>query len=289
MDTITVPTTLVTTIHDTITSEVYDTVTVDQTVTVVASETSTVDLATFRKRATLAELPFYATTCSRLSHYASACSCIGVTAKTIFASTPSATLVITVTETSLTSVTQVVETISTTVEDTTITQTTTDATATVEVSVTVTPTPTAQPISGYLEVTNEDNVFLGYPYLAPYTNESTTAVITPSSLTPAPPIYILEPNGQLSTGTQIAGYQLSDYPSMMLAFYSLESVPGAIPYTCKLDAANYLSCYRDGMDTPILIMYYTGNGGLYVGTSVASFVGSGYVPVTLRLVSSVAG
>lgn len=76
---------------------------------------------------------------------------------------------------------------------------------------------------------------------------------------------------------------------MMLAFYSLESVPGAIPYTCKLDAANYLSCYRDGMDTPILIMYYTGNGGLYVGTSVASFVGSGYVPVTLRLVSSVAG
>ena len=199
-------------------------------------------------------LPSYATACSSLARFASACACIGVTANMISAPAPSTTVIVTVTETNTAFVTQAIETASVTVDDT-IFQTTT-ATVTSDVVVTVTATPA---VVGAPEGIS-DGSSLGYfsyyfsmGYYQVSLGEQTSTVT-------------LQPNGQLMYGNYVAMGEPIVEPYQPLSFLDPTTANSYyMPFTCALDASNYLSCYLSSPATP-LIFGEDNLGNVYIGT-----------------------
>ncbi|KAK6345840.1 hypothetical protein TWF730_010183 [Orbilia blumenaviensis] len=131
-NTVTIPTTLVEIVHDTFTDVKPVTATTEITanqVSIPIKRAATVTLSSSTS------FPAYASPCSGIVRFSSACSCIGVTARTVTASaTPSTTITLPTTEISLTSIVKAVETTFVTVIDATVDATTTVTTVTKTVS-----------------------------------------------------------------------------------------------------------------------------------------------------------
>ncbi|KAE9371747.1 hypothetical protein N431DRAFT_467909 [Stipitochalara longipes BDJ] len=166
--------TIYNTVPDVIITETTTTETVGQPTTLVVSDTTTIEvievstISTFApaKRqvtVTASDIPTYASACSGAVKYASACSCIGVSAVTITAAAPSITITQSLTSTStttsvvsLTSITTSFSTITTTSEDTITVSTTTTTTVILPPAV----TPVGEPF--FLQVANSDTIYDGY-------------------------------------------------------------------------------------------------------------------------------
>ena len=233
----------------------------DQTTTVTASPTSSsapqITITVLPRGEAVSDgLPSYATACSSLARFASACLCIGVTAKTTTAPTPSATVIMTVAETNTAVVTQVVETASVTVEDTTIFQTTT-ATATSEVFVTVSPSPT--PVVGLLQADYNGHL-LGY---ATFQYNYNFYFVYMGSVEQASAA-TLQPNGQLVYEGTVAEGTVGEDPQNLI--FADPNSSNLTPFTCAIGAGNYLSCYF-GSPTNEVVFGVDSTNHIYVGTS----------------------
>ncbi|RKU43786.1 hypothetical protein DL546_004996 [Coniochaeta pulveracea] len=260
-DTVTIPTTVISTLHDTFTTIVHATSTVVSSATVTAS-------AVPAKRDASDGIPAYASPCSGLVRFSSACSCIGVTAKTVTAVTPSTTVTLPVTSTSLTSITQAVTTSSTTVEDTTVTQTTTDTTFT-SVAVT-TVSPVSQSITGRLSFTTNGQQY----YIGNYDSSGISYAFAVTD--PAAAITVtLDANGQLKYGTKVAKGNPTS-PGSALQFFFVEpnvATTTRTPYTCSINANHALSCYVNSPSED-LVLSLRPNNFIYSSSRVAAVTNS---------------
>ncbi len=249
----------------------------DQTTTVTASPTSSsapqITMTIMPREGAVSDgLPTYATACSSLARFASACLCIGVTAKTTTAPIPSTTVVVTLTETNTAFVTQVVETASVTVEDTTIFQMTT-ATATSEVVVTASPSPT--PVVGILQAYHNGDL-IGYvsfnyvygPYLAFLGSYEQTSAAT------------LQPNGQLVYQSEWAQGEVGDDPQSLVFAGSSSNTP----YTCAIGADSYLSCYL-GSPTNEMVFAINSNNDILMGTPQGVQAAAGLLIFQVKLLA----
>ncbi len=280
-ETVTIPDTVTDIVHDTVTSVVHDTASVDQTITVTVTPTTSESQAPFKaKRTASADLPDYATACSGLDRFASACSCIGVTAKTSYASTPSVTLTWPVTETSWVSVTQIVETVSVTVEDATITQTTTDTTVTNQAVATVTATPPPQSVTGTVQL-YINGVAQPY-YITQFTSGS--LIYAEASSDPTSAIQLtVDTSGHLLVGSDIALGDGGNTLNLQLFFAPPGISTARIPYVCSVDPSYFISCYTSDPSVPTQFLWRSNNFIYAAPLSVAT--NTGYTFISLKFVA----
>ncbi|OIW32481.1 hypothetical protein CONLIGDRAFT_630168 [Coniochaeta ligniaria NRRL 30616] len=271
-NTATIPTTLVQTVHDTLTTVVRATSTVE------ASETVTVQPA---KRAVSdgvpACAPAYASPCSGLVRFSSACSCIGVTAKTVTAAALSTTVTLPATNTISTSIIEPVETDYSTVDDATVTQTTTDATVTSTVLTTVTPTPaTPQSVSGRLTFTANGQTL----YMTNYDSGGILSYGYASSTPDTAMQLTLDASGQLWYGTKIAKGD-TNYGTLQFFFVDPTASTTRTAFTCRIDASNALLC-GFGAGTADVAWALRSNNFIY-GGKLATLQAAGYPIITLTM------
>lgn len=266
-DTATIPTTIVQTLHDTLTTVIRVTSTVE------ASQTVTLQPA---KRAVSSDAPAYASPCSGFVRFSSACSCIGVTAKTVTAAAPSTTVTLPATNTIFTSITEPVETEFPVVEDATVTETTTAATVTSTVLTTVTPTP--QSITSYMQFTVGGVAY----YVTHYDSSSISYAFASTNIADAIQV-TLDASGQLWYGGKVAkGSPTSG--TLQFFFVTPETATTTrTPYICSRDSTSGVLSCAFGDPTADFVFTLRPNNFIYFGTR-AYAVTTGYPIVSLVLV-----
>ncbi|KAH8912838.1 hypothetical protein BR93DRAFT_963974 [Coniochaeta sp. PMI_546] len=266
IDTVTIPTTLVQTVHDTLTTVVRVTSTVE------ASETVTIQPA---KRAVSSDVPAYASPCSGVARFSTACSCIGVTAKTVTAAAPSTTLTLPATSTIFTSIIEPVETACDVFEDATVTESTVAATVTSTVLTTVTPVP--QSVTGVLQFTAT-----GQSYYVTHYDSSGISYATASTNVADAIQITLDASGQLWYGSKVAKGNPPGTSTLQLFFVDPSvATTTRTPLTCSRDSTNALTC-GFGDPTVDFVFSLRSNNFIYGGTR-ANLQAAGYPIITLIL------
>lgn len=203
----------------------------------------TVTVQPVDKRIVSADILAYASPCSGLARFSSACSYIDVTAKTFTAATPSTTVTLPVTNTIFISITVPIETDSATVEDATVTQATTVTTVTNQVVTTVTATPQQSvatrmqfSLDGqthYIALANidgsEPDPDGGYPYTKATTIADDAIEVT------------LDSTGKLLFRNKVARRIVPSSIPITSNFVD-ETNSNELIYICSKDTNNFLSC-----------------------------------------------
>lgn len=186
-------------------------------------------------------LPTYATPCSGIARYTSACACLGATASTITVETP--TTIITVSETLTPTIVEEYITIQTdevTVTDATQTVTTTVATETVTEQV-----PVATDSSFHLKVLNSVRAGQYLQFTTIYNWVSVDSRMSKAQSSR----FEIAANGDMSSNGRNIGHHGSDDGSWVLV--PLET-PGQFndkPWRCQVTADRMLECKDDSKRT----------------------------------------
>lgn len=228
--------------HDVFTSTVLETPT-----STIYTSTATVTVPPVQvvtKRG-LAALPTYATACSGVAAYSSACSCIGVSTapSTVTALASTTTVTLPATALATIEVTTVVATSLTTIYHSTLTTTVTQPAAIVEAVTTVTETSLPEPTA----FTGKFGVQV--PGRAPgYVGKYDSSVISYALYTEDPSAALtltLKPDGTLWYGNKVAK---GDASGGLLAWFFVtpDVAPVRKPFICSISTDRVLSCEVPG-------------------------------------------